>query len=215
MRNSSFWTYKGTSQLHVASCFVHGFAPSFSLFKQICSVTKMKAWLFNLLLCKLCCIIPKRSSDASLLHSPHSKDALHSSQRSVLSIHLPHESFPRPVNRRPSLRWGRQLGPACFLVDSCDGAAHVSQEFCPRRRHLRCDDLCEGLSEDLQYDTAEDLHRTQNNTAVWKVPGQSLLRELGSAWIWTGLRFCCKHDSRWIRPQSDFQTRSQNTALLI
>lgn len=88
---------------------------------------KIKAWLFNLLLCKLCCIIPKRSSDASLLHSPHSKDTLHSSQRSVQWIHLPRESFPDPVNRRPSLRWGRQLGPARFLVDSCDSAAHVSQ----------------------------------------------------------------------------------------
>lgn len=69
-------------------------------------------------------------------------------------IQLSFESPLDPVNLGPSLHWGRQLSPAHFLVDSCDTAAHVSQEFCPGRRHLCCDDLCESLSEDLQDDTA-------------------------------------------------------------
>lgn len=84
----------------------------------------------------------------------------------------PHPPSPDPVNRSPSLHLGRQLSPARFLVDSCDAAAHVSQEFCPGWRHLCCDGLCESLSEDLQDDTAEDLHETQNNPVAWMVPGQ-------------------------------------------
>lgn len=119
-----------------------------------------------------------QSQNDPLMHgcfTPYSqKDILHSSKRyftQFISLLNPPPS-PDPVNRSPSLHLGRQLSPARFLVDSCDAAAHVRQEFCPGWRHLCCDGLCESLSEDLQDDTAEDLHETQNNPVAWMVPGQ-------------------------------------------
>lgn len=155
MCNSSFWIYKRHIQVKRHILFNLGFCffPSLNFSPwQKQGPTFLSS--LSLFLCKFCCIIPKWSSGAPLLHSPLSKDILHSSKRPVQLIHLPLESPLDPVNRSPSLHRGRQISPTCFLVDSCDTAAHVSQEFCPGWCHLCCDDLCESLSEDLQDDTA-------------------------------------------------------------
>lgn len=180
MCNGSFWIYEGTSKLNVSILIHSGLrfsSPGFNNFSrwQKQGPTSFTSLSFSFFLCKCCCTIPKWSSDARLLHSLLSKRYFAFFQKLLHSIYLPVESpppSPDPVNRSPSLHLGRQLSPARFLVDSCDAAAHVRQEFCPGWRHLCCDGLCESLSEDLQDDTAEDLHETQNNPVAWMAPGQ-------------------------------------------
>lgn len=85
-------------------------------------LNKSATWqnkLFNLLLCKLCCIIPKRSSDASLLHSPHSKDT--------------HAFFPKASSVNSSPSW--------ILSWSCKPPTFTSLRTTARSSPLPCRQL--------------------------------------------------------------------------